>query len=504
MRLDARGWGSSQPKLDIGVKNDTFQIWKDRAMMFLTRERPDVRRLLTWAETCTNKETLHAGLAAQAAQLGITDLANIEYALHDGIKMTIMDTLLGRARICDEHGCEFWRMLCAEWSGAAPQLRMAKATRFQQPPTCKSMQELWTKLPAWERLGEEVATSGFVVPPWIQSVALDSLLPTQLADALRSRASHGDELAEFPARLAWVKVQREHARGVAQASTYSGHGKDASGDVNMYSVDAPDEANDPVEAMTWALAEASHAGQWELAETLTCSISALKGNKGGFRKGFGKGKSGGKGAASPAAAAKGGGTGAEFQGLCNHCGNWGHRLAECRKLSQELGKKGGSKGKAGGKGGPKGGKGPLVDPLLEVTADDDWAGELGADAAAAELDEWCFDSAICSLAANHCDRNGAGWAGTGDRAVLAAAGDSDASEVGPRSRLHVRPVRRRGRGEVGLYEASGPEARVGAHPPRGAVLGHRLASLHHVQQTSGEPQCQEDGQSGVGEAPEDS
>ncbi len=139
MRLDARGWGNNQPKLDIGVANDTFQIWKDRAMMFLSRERPDVRKLLGWAETCT-KETLQNGLAAQAAQLGISDLANVEYALHDGIKMTIMDTLLGRARVCHERGCELWRSLCAEWSGSAPQLQMAKAMRFRRPATSKNVQ----------------------------------------------------------------------------------------------------------------------------------------------------------------------------------------------------------------------------------------------------------------------------------------------------------------------------------------------------------------------------
>mgnify|MGYP002810896287 CR=1 FL=1 len=56
MRVDARGWAVGQPKLDIGVPADTFQIWKDRAMMFLSRERPDVRQLLSWAATQT-KET---------------------------------------------------------------------------------------------------------------------------------------------------------------------------------------------------------------------------------------------------------------------------------------------------------------------------------------------------------------------------------------------------------------------------------------------------------------
>ncbi len=87
--------------------------------MFLSRERPDVRKLLSWAETQTS-ETLRDRLTAQAAHLGIADLEGVEYALHDGIKMTIMDTLLGRARCCVERGCGPWRALCAECGGAAP------------------------------------------------------------------------------------------------------------------------------------------------------------------------------------------------------------------------------------------------------------------------------------------------------------------------------------------------------------------------------------------------
>ncbi len=404
MRLDARGWSAS--KLDIGMTFDGFQVWKDRAMMFLSRERPDVRKLLCWAETQT-KETLEGGLVAQAALFNVLDLAGVEYAIHDGIKMTITDTLLGRARNCLERGCELWRSLCAEWSGAAPQLQHAKARRYQNPPTCKNVQELWSRLPAWERLGEEVALSGLALPPWLACSALEQLLPAQLRDSLVMR----DELKTFAQRLAWVKTQMEHARGLAQATAYGpGVGKDPNGDVHMYSVDGPPGiAPDAVEGLSWALAESVQAGDWDLADQLQNTIYALKGSKGGGgRKGLGKGKPG-KGGAAPAAAAKGGGH--TFDGACRHCGMWGHRMSECRRLTAELAKKGGPKGKAGGKGGPKGGKGPIKDPLLEVTADDDWAGdwagEIGADTAAAELAEWDFDTAICSLAADHCDRNGA-------------------------------------------------------------------------------------------------
>jgi hypothetical protein len=399
LRLDARGWAASQPRLDVGMPVDAFQVWKDRAGMFLSRERPDVRALLGWAET-QSKESLRDNLDAQAASLGISDLAGVEYAVHDGIKVTITDALLGRARNCVGCGCELWRALCAEWSGAAPQLQHAKARRFQDPPACKNVAELWSRLPAWERLGEEVALSGLVVPPWLAMAALEQMLPTALRDALVARASCGDELSTFPARLAWVKVQMEHARGLAQASAYApgggGRGKDASGDVNMYSVDGP-PGFDTLEGMTWSLAEAAHAGDWVLVDSLQNSIYAMKGGKGGFRKGFGKGK-GDKGAASPAPATKG--ATVEFNGACNHCGIWGHRRSECRKLTAELGKAG-PKGKSGGKGGPAGGKGPAA-PIAELGANDDWAGDLLSDAiagAASEFDEWNFGAALCSVTA---------------------------------------------------------------------------------------------------------
>ncbi len=398
MRLDARSWTSL--KLDVGVASDVFQVWKDRAMMFLSRDRPDVRKLLCWAEK-QSQEALQANLVAQAAAFNVHDLANVEYALHDGIKMTLQDTLLGRARGCIERGCELWRVLCAEWSGAAPQLLAAKARRFMTPPTCKNVQELWSKLPAWERLGEEVDFAGFTVAPWLAVVALDTLLPAQLRDALASRAS-GGELQTYAQRLAWVKMQMEHSRGLTQAAGYAPHGKDASGDVNMYSVDDPPGlGHDAIASMSWAMAESVQEGDWDTADQLQHAIYAMKGSK-GMRKGLGKGKGLSKGGA-PAAAAKGGG---EFQGACHHCGIKGHRMQDCRKLDKEMAAKGSPKGKAGGKGGPTGGKGPAAAAatLAEVGADDHWAGDLldGAIAsAAAEYDEWDFPSAgLCSLRAD--------------------------------------------------------------------------------------------------------
>ncbi len=114
-------------------------------------------------------------------------------------------------------------------------------------------------------------------------------------------------------------------------------------------------------------------------------------------------KGGGKGGKHGPKGGKGPDASYEFNGLCHHCGIWGHRRSECRRLGTEMTKKGGGKGekgggggKKGGKGGPKGGKGPL----LECTADA--AEEWYEDAFHEDFDgeEWSFnnnDSSICSI-----------------------------------------------------------------------------------------------------------
>ncbi len=111
LRINARDWGTAS-KLDITTHFEHFQVWKDRAMMFLSKERPDVRALLTWAETQT-QANLAANLVTQSAHFGVDDLAAVEYSLHDGIKTIVVDGMLSRARNCVGRGCELWRALVA-------------------------------------------------------------------------------------------------------------------------------------------------------------------------------------------------------------------------------------------------------------------------------------------------------------------------------------------------------------------------------------------------------
>jgi hypothetical protein len=228
LRIDNRSWNNNKP-LEAGTGLEAFLVWKDRAMSYLSRDRPDVRRMLAWAEV-QSREGLEAGSAAQACALGMHDLESVNYVLFDGVKSIINDSLLGRARGCEERGLELWRGLCAEWHGSAPQYKHAKARRFQDPPRCRDVQGLWASLPVWERLGEEVKTAGLDLPDWLKSAALEKLVPSELLQVMISRP----ELDSYVRRLQWIKAQMEYARGTNQALAYSGHSqKDKSGDVLM-------------------------------------------------------------------------------------------------------------------------------------------------------------------------------------------------------------------------------------------------------------------------------
>ena len=66
-------------------------------MSYLSRDRPDVRRMLAWAEV-QSREGLEAGSVAQAGVLGVRDLEAVNYVLYHGVKSIITDSLLGRAR----------------------------------------------------------------------------------------------------------------------------------------------------------------------------------------------------------------------------------------------------------------------------------------------------------------------------------------------------------------------------------------------------------------------
>jgi len=368
-RVDRRDWGDHK-RLDLDTRPDGYVAWRDRALGHLAKDRPDVRRLLLWSE----QQGLPIGAPeepAGAAQVGL-DPANAEhvsYVLFEAIKSIVADSLLGRARACgDGRGLELWRKLHTEWRGSAPQVVAAKARRFQDPPRCTTMAQLWEALPAWELLGSEVALGGYVLPDWVRANALDKMVPEELLKTIIGRP----ELAGLSAKLAWVRSQMEHSRGVAQAAhfgTTPPGRRDRDVDMQVAALSPEAGAGDGSEAsLLWHLQQEcsrrAGAGDWDGVSVFSGALQALSkgkgkgGAKGAYGKGGGKGMfSGGKGIFGKGAANSfdGKGKGQEmgavsFNGTCHHCQQYGHRRAQCPALDREMAGKAGKGGMNGGKG----------------------------------------------------------------------------------------------------------------------------------------------------------
>jgi hypothetical protein len=129
-KVDRKDWADNK-RLDLDTQPDGFTAWRERALGFLSSDRPDVRKLLLWAEAQSQPigaTEEHAG----ASEAGLRDdPEHVSYVVFEGIKSIIADSLLSRARVCgDGRGLELWRKLHTEWKGSAPQVIAAKARKF--------------------------------------------------------------------------------------------------------------------------------------------------------------------------------------------------------------------------------------------------------------------------------------------------------------------------------------------------------------------------------------
>jgi hypothetical protein len=293
-----RDW-SDNKKLDLVTQPEAFVTWRDRALGHLAKGRPDIRRLLTWAE----KQTTPIDMQAEhdgANEVGMAENAeDVCYALFEGIKHIIHDNLLGRARICGAgRGLELWRKLHSEWQGAAPQVIAAKSKRFQDPAKCGNILALWEALPAWEQLGAEVASGGYPLPDWLMANSLEKLLPDEMLKTVVGRP----ELADYAPKMAWVRAQMEYAKSNARAHHIApaARNKRDHEDVDMGNLNDDLGGDDVMIAnLHVECGRRAAAGDWQGVEHLANAICAL--SKG---KGKGKGSFKGKGKGSPGGAAR--------------------------------------------------------------------------------------------------------------------------------------------------------------------------------------------------------
>ena len=343
-----RDWGDNK-KLDLAGNQDAYDTWQDRALGHLAKDRPDVRRLLLWAERRSAPITA-VEEAAGARECGVGgEVASISYTLFEAIKFILHDSMLSRARTCDERGLELWRKLRSEWMGSSGLVVAAKMKRYIEPVRCSTAAQLWEALPSWEQLGEEVIMGGLTLDEPLRALALDRLIPDDMLKIAVGRP----ELTTYSAKLTWVRAQMEHAKSAARATHFAaaaGRGKreETAMDVgNMMHADVASEASN-------AAGRSPPLGNDVLAHMTQAITSTLH----AVMKGKGKGKGsamGGRPAGPPGAASpKGfGGKGSsqkgqgpvKFDGTCNHCGKYGHRKSECRALDAEMARLRGTGGK---------------------------------------------------------------------------------------------------------------------------------------------------------------
>ena len=48
--VDLKRW-TDHKKVGLDMKREVFVVWRDRALGYLTAARPDIRKLLIWAES---------------------------------------------------------------------------------------------------------------------------------------------------------------------------------------------------------------------------------------------------------------------------------------------------------------------------------------------------------------------------------------------------------------------------------------------------------------------
>ena len=330
-----------------------YRIWRERALDHLSRDRhgatrSDVCNLLLWAER-QSSELDRGAIQAGAREVSLDgNVENISTELLSAIRFIITDGAMQRfgARTSGG-GLELWRRLHAEMQGAAPEVALAKAERFQQPDRAPTLAALWDRLAAWEALGLEVEAGGHKIEDWVRVCALKRLVTKELAEDLATRP----ECREYRSALAFVRSRLSHNRAITQAAAVTKHPDD----MQVGNLGAAAGAAQPSPA--WM---ASQPDPWTAVQELQQQAWEMQQYLGAFAKGKGKGKKGGGGNLPflPPTGARGGGKGGAgggkggaggggkggFGGNCFHCGEPGHKRSECAKYTAFLQAKGGGSG----------------------------------------------------------------------------------------------------------------------------------------------------------------
>ena len=153
LRIDHRDWNQQKP-LDTHADPGTYLTWQDRASSHLSKDRPDVASALKWAETQSDDIVASVSEGLLSCN-GTLDGKHSNFVIFQALKLLLTDSMMSRGHLCEGNGLELWRRLYCEWQGASAQVNASKLTQYMHPKRCTSKDDLWERLPAWERLASE-------------------------------------------------------------------------------------------------------------------------------------------------------------------------------------------------------------------------------------------------------------------------------------------------------------------------------------------------------------
>ena len=338
-----------------------YLTWKPAVKDHLTDEgRDEIGLLLKWAEERKDpitKDVEKDPLVTPVVPFHV-DQASTEIYRAMGRVLQKDIALKYRTNAGEGCGLEVWRKLFQDNEGMSDQVVDVQFKQFSMPARTKTLDELAKVLPEWETIGIKLEAAGEVLGERQRHSALMQLIPSVIEDTIKTK-QHNGEMSGYSASLKFVKSMISDKSAERNASLLNfgpkiaGSNSKGKGPNDMDVGHVGQEQEKEQEEEDWS------GGVYSLLENLLAAVKgkgkgkgkgkAEKGwqptwstqwqqQKGGGEKGDkgggkgGKGKDGGKGAVS------------QFQGYCNHCGAWGHRKSECRKLDREMAAKGKGRG----------------------------------------------------------------------------------------------------------------------------------------------------------------
>ena len=182
----------------------------------LSEDRPDVQRLLEWAETHGSTiDSAAAQVGAHVADLQrCEDVQAISIKILNVLTAMVAKCLIPATQSCGSgHGLEFWRSLAARWQGQSQQVLAAALSSFITPRRCIKVEDLWDALLAWEQKATQLLLAREPPSGLMKSQGLSALVPMHLLNDIIGRP----DLESYEAKLRFVQKHMEHSRGQQQS-----------------------------------------------------------------------------------------------------------------------------------------------------------------------------------------------------------------------------------------------------------------------------------------------